>query len=70
MFDLIRDHKGKTSQGRVSALAGMGTACALATAPLWGGPPPDIMVLGVLIGAPSGFALWQKGVAEKPKADE
>ena len=38
MFDLIRDHKGKTSQGRVAALAGTATACALASAPLWGGP--------------------------------
>ena len=60
MFDLFRDHKGKLSQGRVSALTGMGASVALATAPLWGGPPPDIEVLAVLMAVPGGFALWQK----------
>ena len=67
------DHAGKTSQGRIAAIAGTVTACALAAAPLWGGPEPQMDVLLVLLGVPGGLMLWQKVQApqEKPApADE
>lgn len=70
MLDLFKDHKGKISQGRVSALAGMGIAGGLATAPLWGGPDPSIEMVVAFIVGPGGMALWQKGTAEKPREQE
>ena len=61
----ICDHAGKRSSARVAALAGTFTGCALAAAPLWGGPSPDMNVLMVVMGGPGALALWQKVQAEQ-----
>lgn len=66
-MNAITDHTGKTSQGRITALLGTGTACTLALAPLWGGPPPDLQLVLTLLGVPGGFALWQKMGAPKER---
>ena len=65
---LTKDHAGKASQGRVSALIGIGVASVLGLAPLWGGPDPSIEVLLVFIGGPSGLCLWQKGISKQEGA--
>ena len=69
---IFRDHSGKPSQGRIAALAGTATGCALALAPLWGGPQPTLEILMVVMGGPGALALWQKIQAptEKPNAEE
>lgn len=62
-----KDHTGKTSQARVSALfvtiLTTIAACIVAVAPVFGGPAADVYVLGALLfggQAPSGLALYQK----------
>ena len=56
----VTDHHGKTSQGRVAAVAGLAVAGTLALAPLWGGPAPEFDVLVLFTIGPGGLALWQK----------
>ena len=62
----ICDHSGKTSSARVAAIAGTLTGCAIAAAPLWGGPAPDMNIVIAVMGGPSALALWQK-ISAEPK---
>ena len=59
-LNCCEDHAGKLSQSRIAALGGAAAACALATAPLWGGPDPSMELVLVLFVGPGGLALWQK----------
>ena len=65
MTSMFKDHKGKYSQGRVTAFMSALVGCTLCLAMLWGHPSPDISVLLILFGGPSGLALYQKERVEK-----
>lgn len=57
---ILTDHRGKPSSGRVAALSTTATACALCLAPLWGGPPPDLIMVAMLLGIPGAYSVYQK----------
>ena len=69
-LECCKDHSGKWSQARISAVMATSAGIALALAPQWGGEQTDLQFILALVLGPGGLALWQKLKGAKGEAPQ